>query len=298
MAELGARMVEAARFGAGRHVFVFEDGRFSAQPSWMSPVLPSPEAGPVPLEVAQGLLAAAMWSAMQDVPPPPAPERTTLARYVWSLIGNHVTSTATPGIMRRLRDRLNEAGRPSLAAFAESKGLEETGHDRLARKDIEALGLPADALVATIRPDRHARLVAYAEACVEGSEPLSVFGYTYALERRSANSGQDEIDAIARICPPGVHATRMIHVHSGVGADAGHVREQQVEVAGMGAGDRHVVAQAVYQTMRLVNERYDEDQLDDDAIRRRLEAVAGRLPAHFYADAAAPAWPVVPRALP
>ena len=289
MAEQRARIVDAARFGSDRHVFVFENGRFSAQPSWMSPALPSPEDGPVPLEVAQGLLAAAMWSAMQDVPPQPAPPRKTLTRYLWSLIGSHVTSTATPRIMRRLRDRLNEAGRPSLAAFAEQKGLEETGHDRLARKDIEALGLPADALVAAIRPERQARLVAYAEACVEGSRPLSVLGYTYALERCSSNSGQDEIDATARLCPPGVHATRMIHVHSGVGADAGHVREQQAEVATMSPADRHIIAQAAYDTMRLANDRYDDDPVDDDQIRRRLEAVAGRLPAHFYADAGAPA---------
>jgi len=47
------------------------------------------------------------------------------------------------------RQPLHELGRPEVAAYLELRAREETGHDRLALKDLRALGVPGERLVAT-----------------------------------------------------------------------------------------------------------------------------------------------------
>ena len=77
----------------------------------------------------------------------------TLAGYIVALIGAYHTSVDTPRILRRAASRFNELGRPEVAAYLEERAREETGHDRLALKDLRALGVPGEQLVANFIPE-------------------------------------------------------------------------------------------------------------------------------------------------
>src|SRR5882724_9179857 len=67
----------------------------------------------------------------------------TLVGYIVALVGAYHTSVDTPRNLRRAAGRFNELGRPEVAAYLEERAREETGHDRLALKDLRALGVPA-----------------------------------------------------------------------------------------------------------------------------------------------------------
>jgi len=74
----------------------------------------------------------------------------TLAGYIVALVGAYHTSVDTPRNLRRAANRFNELGRPEVAAYLEVRAREETGHDRLALKDLRALGMPGERLVAQV----------------------------------------------------------------------------------------------------------------------------------------------------
>ncbi|MGC1669594.1 MAG: hypothetical protein WA767_15300, partial [Pseudolabrys sp.] len=66
----------------------------------------------------------------------------TVAGYIVALVGAYHTSVDTPRNLRRAAGRFNDLGRPEVAAYLEERAREETGHDRLAHKDLRALGVP------------------------------------------------------------------------------------------------------------------------------------------------------------
>src|SRR5262245_8549130 len=63
----------------------------------------------------------------------------TVAGYIVALVGAYHTSVHTPRNLRRAASRFNELGRSEVAAYLEVRAREETGHDRLALKDLRAL---------------------------------------------------------------------------------------------------------------------------------------------------------------
>ena len=65
----------------------------------------------------------------------------TIVGYIVALVGAYHTSVDTPRNLRRAAGRFNELGRPEVAAYLEERAREETGHDRLALKDLRALGV-------------------------------------------------------------------------------------------------------------------------------------------------------------
>src|ERR1700719_4052050 len=77
----------------------------------------------------------------------------TLVGYVVALVGAYHTSVDTPRNLQRAASRFNELGRPEVAAYLEERAREETGHDRLALKDLRALGMPGELLVASFIPE-------------------------------------------------------------------------------------------------------------------------------------------------
>ncbi|MGA9085056.1 MAG: hypothetical protein WB390_21580, partial [Pseudolabrys sp.] len=77
----------------------------------------------------------------------------TVAGYIVALVGAYHTSVDTPRNLRRAASRFNELGRPEVAAYLEERAREETGHDRLALKDLRALGVPGERLVANFIPE-------------------------------------------------------------------------------------------------------------------------------------------------
>ena len=77
----------------------------------------------------------------------------TIAAYIVALVGAYHTSVDTPRNLRRAASRFLELGRPELAAYLEERAREETEHDRLALKDLRALGVPGERLVANFIPE-------------------------------------------------------------------------------------------------------------------------------------------------
>ena len=70
-----------------------------------------------------------------------------------ALVGAYHTSVDTPRNLLRAARRFEELGRPEVAAYLEERAREETGHDRLALKDLRALGVPGERLVANYIPE-------------------------------------------------------------------------------------------------------------------------------------------------
>ena len=158
-----------------------------------------------------------------------------------------------------------------LAEFLEEKIREETGHDLLALKDLHSLGLPAERMVEIVRPQLAVELVNFFEAAAHAEDPIAVVGYSYALERNALFIGQEYIDMVEAVCPPGVVATRCLRVHSGVGADASHVAEMVEFIATLPDDDRLAVIQAVYNTTKIIATTQWEDEMSDEEIDRMLE---------------------------
>jgi hypothetical protein len=77
----------------------------------------------------------------------------TLVGYIVALVGAYHTSVDTPRNLRRAAGRFKELERPEVAAYLEERAREETGHDRLALKDLRALGVSAERLVANFMPE-------------------------------------------------------------------------------------------------------------------------------------------------
>lgn len=284
-------IVETLRLAPGRSVYVRADGRFGLR---RDPLGSGPAdhgaAGAVAPAVARGLLGGAILCGRADglqSGQPQVHHPLSLPQHVWSLCAAYVSTHSSPDILRRGAERLRQRGRTDMADYLDQKAREETGHDRLALRDLAALGLPAEALVAAISPAKGHELVAYARACVEGDEPLAMLGYTYALERPTLAIGQAQVDAVQALCPPGIDATRCMRVHSAIGSDAEHVRELVERIAGLPFVDRRPIARATYETTRRMWRLAAGEQPSDADILDLLKAAVGRLPAHFEAKAVA-----------
>ena len=149
-----------------------------------------------------------------------------MPRYIRWLAGNYVFAGQTPGLFRRGGERFDAAGRPDLAAFARQKADEETGHAELAFRDLEELGLPAAEVIRLVAPPSANAFADRFQSYVESSEPIALFGFSYCLERMAVGRDDAFIRNVEAVCPPGTRACRFLKVHSMVGSDAGHVREQ------------------------------------------------------------------------
>lgn len=247
------------------HVVVATDRRAWLQP-WPSATFAAPMAGDgtaaSTANLLDGILAAAARAAV-PAPPPPAlnPER-----WAWRLIGAYTTTSATPRLMREAGSRVARNGRHRLAAHCRAVAQEEDGHDRLALRDLAALGYDAPALVTDVVHPTAAALVAYFENTVRSPHPVSCLGYAYALERRASVVPRDYVEAVERVLPRGVRATRCLRVHSSIGSDGRHVAEAVEVIAGLPPADRRRVATACYETARLLSSPPPGSLVDDEAL--------------------------------
>jgi hypothetical protein len=147
----------------------------------------------------------------------------TIAGYIVALVGAYHTSVHTPQNLRRAASRFNELGRPEVAAYLEVRAREETGHDRLALKDLRALGVPGERLVANFIPEGIKPLCKrFDDLCAE-DYPIGCIGYSYCLERTAALKQKTDIEKVQALCPDGVDATRFLRSHSSLGSEASHV---------------------------------------------------------------------------
>ncbi len=248
-----------------------------------------PMEGPGSVETTRQLLDGAIGAAGRrkpsqapSLPTSPAPQQTppggapslTPARWAWRLAGYYQTTHATPRLMAAAAERFAAAGRDALAAWARDKVRDEAGHDRLALRDLDALGYDAARLVDALVPPTAAALVRYFEARVlEDDDPIGCVGYAYALERLALERGARDIAAIEAILPHGIVATRCLRVHSAVGSDAAHVDEAVRLVAQLTAGERTRVARACHETAIIYCTPPANGFITEEALVQRLSAL-------------------------
>ena len=189
----------------------------------------------------------------------------TVAAYIVALVGAYHTSVDTPRNLRRAASRFSELGRPEVAAYLEERAREETGHDRLALKDLRALGVPGERLVANYIPDGIKPLCKrFDDLCAE-DYPIGSIGYSYCLERIAALKQDADIARVRALCPEGVDATRFLRSHSSLGSEASHVAETIEFVATLPASDRIKVVQETYESSLLLAEGYNHELLKSEA---------------------------------
>jgi pyrroloquinoline quinone (PQQ) biosynthesis protein C len=167
-----------------------------------------------------------------------------------------------------------------VAAYLEVRAREETGHDRLALKDLRALGVPGERLVANFIPEGLKPLCKrFDDLCAE-DYPIGCIGYSYCLERIAALKEKTDIEKVQALCPDGVDATRFLRSHSSLGSEASHVEETIEFVASLPANDRIRVVQETYKSALIMAEGYNHELLKSEAemLQEIQQAIGETLP--------------------
>ncbi len=271
-----AEFTESLRLAADLHVEAGDAGfRLHRRAPW----------DPVPFEEAlsgrgspastRQMMAGAFYAGFARRSPegwaPAKRPEPSLLRHVYALAGCYQTTHATPPTMRRVAERFRSLGRAEVVERCLRVAREESGHDRLALADLAALGLPARELVERLQPSGSLALVSLFRRMAGSEEPIGVFGYAYALERSALFSDAQSIEAIERVLPAGVKATRCLRVHSAVGSDAGHVAESIEFIASLPALDRATIARAMFEATSLMS--LGTNYPGDVAMRTLLDTV-------------------------
>jgi hypothetical protein len=206
----------------------------------------------------------------------------TLAGYIVALVGAYHTSVDTPQNLQCAASRFNELGRPEVAAYLEERAREETGHDRLALKDLRALGVPGERLVVNFIPEGIKPLCKRFDDLCAQDYPIGCIGYSYCLERIAALKQETDIEKVRALCPDGVDATRFLRSHSSLGSEASHVEETIAFVAALPANDRIRVVQETYESALIMAEGYNHELLKSEAemLEELQQAVGEALPYH------------------
>ena len=204
----------------------------------------------------------------------------TLAAYIVALVGAYHTSVDTPRNLRRAASRFNELGRPEVAAYLEERAREETGHDRLALKDLRALGVPGERLVANFVPEGIKPLCKRFDDLCAQDYPIGCIGYSYFLERIAALKDKTDIEKVRTLCREGIDATRFLRSHSSLGSEASHVEETIAFVASLPANDRISVVQETYESALIMAEGYNHELLKSEAemLEEIRQAIGEELP--------------------
>jgi len=223
-----------------------------------------------------GLLDGAIKLGFSGIEKRLARPDPTVVGYIVALVGAYHTSVDTPRNLRRAANRFNELGRPEVAVYLEERAREETGHDRLALKDLRALGVPGERLVAKFIPEGIKPLCKrFDDLCAE-DYPIGCIGYSYCLERIAALKQEDDIAKVRSICPDGVDATRFLRSHSSLGSEASHVAETIEFVASLPANDRIKVVRETYESSLLLAEGYNHELLKSEVeMLEELQAAMG-----------------------
>jgi hypothetical protein len=211
-----------------------------------------------------GLLDGAINLGFAGIEKRRARPEPTLAGYVVALVSAYHTSVHTPRNLRNAAGRFRELGRPEVASYLEERAREETGHDRLALKDLRALGVPGERLVANFMPEGIKPLCErFDELCAQ-DYPIGCIGYSYCLERIAALKQESDIERVQALCPDGVDATRFLRSHSCLGSEVTHVEETIAFVASLPADDRIRVVQETYESALIMAEGYNHELLKSE----------------------------------
>jgi hypothetical protein len=192
----------------------------------------------------------------------------TVAGYIMALVGAYHTSVHTPQNLRRAASRFNELGRPEVAAY------------RLALKDLRALGVPGERLVANFVPEGIKPLCKRFDDLCAQDYPIGCIGYSYCLERIAALKDKTDIEKVRTLCRDGVDATRFLRSHSSLGSEASHVEETIAFFASLPANDRISVVQETYESALIMAEGYNHDLLksETEMLEEIRQAIGEELP--------------------
>jgi hypothetical protein len=227
-----------------------------------------------------GLLDGALNLGFAGIGKRLARPNPTVAGYIVALAGAYHTSVHTPHNLQRAANRFNELGRPEVAAYLEERAREETGHDRLALKDLWALGVPGERLVANFIPEGIKPLCERFDDLCAGDYPIGCIGYSYCLERIAALKQKTDIEKVQELCPNGVDATRFLRSHSCLGSEVIHVEETIAFVASLPANDRISVVRETYESALIMAEGYNHELLksEGEMIEELRQVVGEELP--------------------
>ena len=236
----------------------------------------TPMTGPGAPTTTIGLLDGAINLGFSGIEKFVATPEPTVAGYIAALVGAYHTSVDTPRNLRRAAKRFAELGRPEVTAYLEQRAREETGHDRLALKDLRALGVPGERLVANYIPKGIKPLCKrFDELCAQ-DYPIGSIGYSYCLERIAALKQKKDIEKVQALCRSGADATRFLRSHSCLGSEVSHVEETIEFVASLPANDRIRVVQEVYESALIMAEGYNRELLKSEAeVMEELEQALG-----------------------
>jgi len=200
----------------------------------------------------------------------------TIAGYIVALAGAYHTSVDTPRNLRRAASRFEKLGRSEVVDYLEERAREETGHDRLALKDLRALGVPGERLVANFIPEGIKPLCKRFDDLCSEDYPMGCIGYSYCLERIAALKEKTDIEKVQTMCPDDVDATRFLRSHSSLGSEATHVEETIKFVAALPADDRIRVVRETYESALILAEGYNHELLKSEAeMLNELEQALG-----------------------
>ncbi|MBD2562175.1 MULTISPECIES: hypothetical protein [Nostoc] len=219
----------------------------------------------------QKLLDRAIAYAWHTVKSDRRPPKLTPIRWVWRLAGAYHSSCHTTRLMEEAAGRFAASGRQNLAQWAAQKAKEEAGHDRLALLDIQSMGYDAEAVVKALVPPTVKTLINYFIQSVQTTDPIDCVGFFYTSERLGIFQGEEYIQSVQALLPPGTHATRWLRIHSGVGAEVKHVEETVEVVAHLTCKELIRIAKASYETALLRFTPPKEDYISDEELQNVLK---------------------------
>ena len=225
------------------------------------------------LEAVQDFLDSAILAAWYEASPVSMPPTLTPARWVWRLAGSYHTTHNTTAFLRQAAERFIASGRWDLAQWASERASEEQGHDQLALLDIQAMGYDPNLVVNHLVPSAAVELVNYFSQHVEAIDPIGCVGYMYVLERLATRIGASAIQRVKAILPPDVKATRCLWVHSSLGADADHVKENIAAIAQLTLAEQCNVAIACYETAKMCFTPPQGGYISEQALKQRLDSL-------------------------
>ena len=144
-------------------------------------------------------------------------------------------------------------------------------------KDLRALGLPAERIVENFIPDGMQPLCELFDNLCAADYPIGCVGFCYCFESTAAMKRKPEVDALEALCPKGVHASRFLRTHSGLGSELSHVEEMIDFVASLPASDRIEITKATFETaMSMANRLRRDGGMSDAASLAKIQAAAGQ----------------------
>ena len=207
--------------------------------------------------------AAAKYTVNSDIRPP----ALTATRWVWRLASQYYLSYTYPLLIEQAAQRFKQADNSILTEWALEKVSEERGHYLLALNDIKSLGYDAKVIVDTLIPPAAKILVDYLTRSVQDENPIDCVGYSYTMERMALGIGEEYIQKVQALFPPGINTTRCLRTHSNVGGDVEHVDETVEIIAGLTSPERVRIARSCYETALICFSPSNQGYMTDEILQ-------------------------------